>query len=205
MDSSSSSLSCELKIVRAKNTYFRSKGHLFVRCYLSCAGNKARVCLNTREISSESNLCWNESFSLDCFGETNDSIDRLLKGNVVFELRFRRKKVPLFRRIGGSQLLGRAEVPWKSVMESPEMEFERWVVMVPKKRPGCLDRDLKPPAVQIAMNVRIPATTTVRRGRRRYERSVKQEECGCMDGGCMDGGCKGCNDVFALGAALEAF
>ncbi|KAK3020977.1 hypothetical protein RJ639_046964 [Escallonia herrerae] len=193
-----SSLSCELKIIRAKNTYFKSNGHLFVRCYLPCAGNKARVCLNTGEISSESNLCWNESFSLDCFGETNDSIDRLLKGNVVLELRFRRNKIPLFGRIGGSQLLGRAEIPWKSVLESPEIEFERWVVMVPTKRPQCLDGHLKPPAVQIVMNVQIPATTAVRRGRRRNGRSVKREECGCKS-------CEGCNDIFAIGAALEAF
>ncbi|KAA8546823.1 hypothetical protein F0562_003253 [Nyssa sinensis] len=91
-----SSLSCELRIIRAKNMEFKSVGYLFVRCYLS-AGNSTRVQLNSREISSKSNLFWNESFSLQCLG-TKDSRDMLIKGRVVFELCWR-STVPVLGRI----------------------------------------------------------------------------------------------------------
>ncbi|CAK9174953.1 unnamed protein product [Ilex paraguariensis] len=183
-----SSLSCELRILRAKNTELKSTGHLFVRCYLS-AGKKSRVQLNSREISSNSDLSWDELFSLDCFG-TKDSMNMLMKGSVVFELRWR-NTAPLFGRIGGSQILGRAEIPWKSVSEAPEMEIEKWVTMVSKRRN--VHEGFKPPAVKIAMKVRVLAIEeTVRR--KTYSRLMKWDECECMESCCnfVD------YDIFAL-------
>ncbi|XP_059639628.1 uncharacterized protein LOC132282002 [Cornus florida] len=191
-----SSLSCELRIIRAKNMEFvKSTGHLFVRCYLS-AGNNKRVRINSQEISSKSDLFWDESFSLECAG-TKDSMDMLVQGSVVLELRWR-STVPVLGKLGGSRLLGRGEIPWKTVFESPEMEIEQWFSLVPMSRR--VHEDVKPPALQVWMKVRVPATIeTV--PRRKNGRLTKWDECGCMAGGCR------CADyeIFALAAALDAF
>lgn len=189
-----SSLSCKLTIMQAKNVDFKSTGTLFVRCYLS-AGNNKRIRLNSREISPRSDLSWNESFSLDCSG-TQDSMDNLKQENVVFELRWR-SKVPVFGRIAGSQLLGRVEIPWKEVFESPNMEMEKWVPMISSMRHV---GDNKPPKLQLGMKVEVPAMEEM--GRRRNGKVKKWDECGCKDFhgySCED------YDIFALAAALEAF
>ncbi|KAL7230728.1 hypothetical protein ACSBR2_009082 [Camellia fascicularis] len=191
-----SSLSCELRIIKAKNIdSIKSNAHLFVRCYLS-AGNNKRVRLESKEISPKS-LVWNESFSLECLG-TQASMDKVMQGSVVFELRYR-ITVPVLGRIKGSHLLGSVEIQWKTVCESPEMEFEKWVVMVSSKSHG----DVKPPALEVGMKVRVPAVNeAVPRRRRRERRVVDWDECGCMDGGCSN-----CADfeMLALAAAMEAF
>lgn len=193
-----SCLSCELRIIGAKNIDSQrySSGDFFVRCYLS-AGNGQRVELNSREIPFSGELSWNESFSLDCLGsEENIS---LLKhaGDVVFELRWRRRFPAGLGRLGccSSKLVGRAQVPWKLCFESPTMEVQKWVFMDSKK--GNLHGDAKPPGLQIAMKVKAEE-------RRRRRRWSHEDECEC---GCMDGGDHGCADyeIFALGAALEAF
>lgn len=114
-----SPLHFQVKIMSVKNYQVTdTKGYLFVRCYLS-AGNNKRVRLESLDISPNGEFfSWNESFSMDCLG-TKRSMDMVIQGTVVFELRWRRSIVPLFRKIigndvnvGGSQLLGRAEVPW---------------------------------------------------------------------------------------------
>lgn len=186
----SSSLKCELSIIRAKNIEFKSSGHLFVRCYLS-AGNNTRVQLNTKEISSKSDLFWDEFFSLQCQG-TEDAINSLRQGNVAFELRWRSTKPILGRLIGGSKILGRAEIPWKNVFESPNMEIETWVRMNSKN--PCLHQDVKPPSVQVKVKVGVPEMTNERRW---------DDSCGCKDGGCQSLDYVD-YDYFALGFALEA-
>ncbi|PSS36698.1 Rabphilin-1 like [Actinidia chinensis var. chinensis] len=187
------SLSCELTIIRAKNIETKSNKHLFVRCYLH-AGNNTRVRLNTQEISSKSNLFWNQSFSLDCFG-TQASMHKLLQGTVVFELR-QRTTGQILGKFRGSCLLGRAEIPWKSVFE--ETGIEKWVVMGGKS--GRVHGDGKPPAVQVAVKVEVPAVE-VAVPRRRLRGEKKWEECGCGERGCCWGDC----EFFALAAALEGF
>ncbi|KAM7513633.1 hypothetical protein LguiA_003216 [Lonicera macranthoides] len=54
-------------------------------------------------------------------------MDKLIQGNAVFELRWR-NNTSILGRIRGSRLLGRAEIPWKSVFESPDMKLEKWIV-----------------------------------------------------------------------------
>ncbi|KAL7223462.1 hypothetical protein ACSBR1_024997 [Camellia fascicularis] len=200
-----SSFRCELRIIRAQNIELKSNGHLFVRCYLS-AGKNNRVRLDSQEISSKSNLFWNESLSLECLG-TQDSMERLMQGSVVFELRWR-STAPFIGQIGGSHLLGRAEIPWKTVSETPEMEIEKWAVVVPKSRR--VYEDIKPPAVQVAMKIIVPTVKEAlsvpvpvmpSRKRRNNRRVTNSDECGCMDVGCN---CAD-YDIFALITALDAF
>ncbi|OIT05537.1 PREDICTED: uncharacterized protein LOC109216315 [Nicotiana attenuata] len=200
-------ISCEIQIIRGRNIEQSSlgKSNLFVRCYLP-AGNNQRVQLNSQEISSsskcDSNLFWDDSFSLDCMG-TQDSINILKQGTVVFELRSR-KYFPVFgKNISGSQLLGRAEIPWKRVFESREMEIEEWAIFMAtsKSNKRVNNEDVKPPAVKIAMKVKVKETTKVKKNNRSWD-----ESCACK-GYC---GCNGCNifspqdyEIFALGAALD--
>ncbi|XP_031268521.1 uncharacterized protein LOC116127041 [Pistacia vera] len=199
-----SSLSCELRIIKAKNIEFNksiSKGGLFVRYYLS-AGNNKRIQLNTKEISpSSGNLIWNESFSLECLG-SEDSISNLKQQSVVFELRWRRTTPSFLGKKCKSQLLGRAEISWEKVLESPKMEIENWVVMPSKQSNNTrvYNEDVKPPSVQVAMKVEVPKLVEMKRNERLKKRG-HHEECGCGDGGafhCVD------YELFALVGALEA-
>ncbi|EEF31116.1 conserved hypothetical protein [Ricinus communis] len=191
------SLSCEISIVQAKNLELKSHGNLFVRYYLSSGHNK-RIQINTQEISSKSDLFWNEFFSLECLG-TQDSINNLKQESVVFELRWRNTK-SILGKIGGSQLLGRAKIPWKTVLESPKMEIEKWVMMVSKKNCSVLADDVKPPSVQIALRVRVPEMVAMEK-RNGKLRKWENDDCGC----CKDSGCR-CQDyeIFASVAAFEA-
>ncbi|KAF5747359.1 hypothetical protein HS088_TW05G00080 [Tripterygium wilfordii] len=196
------SLRCELKFVRARNLEFKSNGTLFVRYYIS-AGNGQRIRMNSREISTKSGLVWNESFSLECTG-TQESIDHLRHETVAFELRWRKNRVPVLGRIGSSQVIARAEVPWKDVFESPKMEIENWVVMKSMKK-SCVVEGLKPPGLLVGMKVEVPTMVEMEKQSKRNNGVLKKledhhhEYCGC-EGDCFD---DDRYDVFALVAALE--
>lgn len=180
--------SCELTIIRARNVELNSMANLFVRCYMY-AGNKKRVRFDSKEVSS-SNMMWNQSFALDCSGTKESMSNMLLQGTVVFELR-RKSGVSFLGRTRKSQLVGKAEVPWKTVYESSTLDIEKWIVMNPKKS---LQDGLKPPAVQIRMKVggALPA----------IPKATKQNKS-CGDK-CDCKSCVNCQ-LFALDAALEFF
>ncbi|GKD33998.1 C2 calcium/lipid-binding domain-containing protein CaLB [Tanacetum coccineum] len=184
-------LCCELKIMNAKNIQVdNSNGCLFIRCYLS-SGNNKRVRLDSRQVSPNGSFSWNESFSLDCIG-TKQSMDMIIHGTIVLELRWRSSTPALF---GGSQLLGRSEVSWRGVFESPNMEMERWVMMKTK------NKNVKAPSVRIAMKIKAP------NGVRLVERKRKNkwdESCGCCHGDFCNSACIH-SELFIIGAALDAF
>ncbi|KAI5669889.1 hypothetical protein M9H77_19742 [Catharanthus roseus] len=201
---SASNFCCELKIISAKDVdQLKSSGdHLFIRCYLS-AGNDRRVQLNSREIPTNSNPIWDDSFSLECLG-TEESINSVRQGNVIFELRSRNKlsSVPIFGKFGGSKLLGRAEFPWKTVFESQNMEIETWVRMI-LKNGRVTNEHVKPPAVKISMKIRVLEEERSKNPKNdRLRGWDNNNECCCL-------ACNGCHscadfDIFALGFALEA-
>ncbi|XP_055818523.1 uncharacterized protein LOC129887442 [Solanum dulcamara] len=197
-----SSISCEIQIIRGRNIEQISslgKSNLFVRCYLPTGNNNQRVKLNSQEISSKSDLFWDESFSLECMGN-QDSINMMKQGTVIFELRSR-KYLPIFgKNIGGSQLLGTVEIPWKRVFESTEMEIEEWEIFMATSKN--VNEDVKPPAVKIAMKVKVNETTKVNKLRRSWD-----ESCACKGYcGCNSNSIFSADDyeIFALGAALDA-
>ncbi|KAL3721708.1 hypothetical protein ACJRO7_034103 [Eucalyptus globulus] len=201
-----SSFSCEIRIAEAKNMdLVQPSDAVFVRLYLSAGNSNQKIQLNTRELPSPSSsgLRWNESFSLECTG-SEDSMKSLSQASVVFELRTRSRSSilgPIGRR---SKVVGRAEVPWKTVLESPGMEVETWARMAPPSRRR-LSEDGKPPSVRIAMRLRAADMADVDvRKTTREARLKKTEECECD--GCGLGFCSREDyDVFALAAAFEAF
>ncbi|KVI03165.1 uncharacterized protein LOC112512863 [Cynara cardunculus var. scolymus] len=187
-----SSLHCELRIKNATNIQPpHSNGYLFVRCYLS-AGNNKRVRLDSRLVSPNEDFSWDESFSLDCIG-TNQSMDMIIHGTIALELRWRSNTVALF---GGSRLLGRSEVSWRGVFESPNMELETWVMMKSKKNV------IKSPCVRIAMKIEVPSGVDLveRKRKNRWD-----ESCGGCHGDCCSNNTCFDSELFAIGAALDAF
>ncbi|KAG6384890.1 hypothetical protein SASPL_153712 [Salvia splendens] len=141
----SSSFNLELRLIRARNIFVKTR-EVFVRCYIPTTSNK-RVRLDSQQISSHSNLTWNQTFSLNC-SATPQTIQSLKQGTIVFELRCR-SSATLVSRMSGSKLLARAEMPWNDVVEVPN---EKWVVMTAKDGYVYSD-DVKPPALQIATKV----------------------------------------------------
>ncbi|XP_042038738.1 uncharacterized protein LOC121784624 [Salvia splendens] len=173
----SSSFNLELRLIRARNIFAKTR-EVFVRCYIPTTSNK-RIRLESQQISSHSNLTWNQTFSLNCSG-TPQTIQTLNQGTIVFELRCRSSATLVSRK-----LLARAEMPWNDVVGIPN---EKWIVMTAKDGYVYTD-DVKPPALQIATKVE-----EVGEVKRR-----KEYNCDCMDCGCnycVD------YDFFALGAAL---
>nr|XP_009777404.1 PREDICTED: uncharacterized protein LOC104226976 [Nicotiana sylvestris] len=126
-----------------------------------------------------------------CLGN-EESINMLKQGSVVFELRSR-KVVPVFGKVGGSKIMGRAEVPWRSVFESKNMEIVEWAIIMDSKKRN-LHEDVKPMAVQISMKVGVKETKKVQKN------DNTMDKCGCNSTifSAED------NEVFALGAALDA-
>ncbi|KAG5616100.1 hypothetical protein H5410_015924 [Solanum commersonii] len=96
-------------------------------------------------------------------------------------------------------MLGRAEIPWRSVFESKNMEIVEWAIM---------DKEnVKPMALQIAMKVKsIKETIKVKKNiDSKLRRS--SSSCACMDYcGCNSSNVFSVDDyeVFALGPGLGA-
>ncbi|KAI9113695.1 hypothetical protein K1719_014946 [Acacia pycnantha] len=187
------SFSCELRIIQAQNVEFNSKrkGNLFSRFYLSAGTNK-RIQVNTRKISSQSVPFWDESFCLDC-SCTQEFLETLKQESLVLEVR-QSNTALVVGKILGSRLLGRAEIPWKEVFESPNMEFKEWVKMDLENGNG-----VKPIKLQVEIKIQVPSASEMENKIRR--RSMNNwDECGCKESSHDHG-----HDIFAIAAALEAF
>ncbi|KAI3691452.1 hypothetical protein L2E82_49811 [Cichorium intybus] len=125
---------------------------------------------------------------------TKQSMDMITQGTIVLELRWRSNTVSMF---GRSQLLGRAEVSWSGVFESPNMEIERWLMMKSKKK------DVKAPSVLIAMKIEVHFGCEVDLVERK-RKNKWDERCGCCHGDCSDNTCVD-GELFAIEAGLDAF
>ncbi|XP_027337594.1 uncharacterized protein LOC113851331 [Abrus precatorius] len=194
------SFSCELKIIQAQKVEpIRPTKNLFVRLYLP-AGNNKRIQLNTKKVSSVKSVpFWNESFSLDC-SCSQEFFETLKQERLVLELR--QNKV--LRRIMGSHVVGRGEIPWRTILESPNMEFKDWVKMDLISGSDCEDATLRAPQVEVEVKIGV-ALAMEKENRKRLIKN-KWEECGCKDGHDHHAWCSAEDyDIFALGAALEAF
>ncbi|CAN8251573.1 unnamed protein product [Cochlearia groenlandica] len=192
------SLKCQVRIVEARNVEYKSQANtLFVRFYLS-AGHNRKIQVNTREICSKSdNLVWDQSFGLECQGN-EEAVKDLKQQKVVFELR-RKKTSSFLRKTSRSEVLGRGEVSWESVFESPGMEIERFIVMGDSK--NRFFEDEKPVLLKIALKVQ-----ALQMGQMLITKKEKRLEklSECCDNSRDCGSCK-CLDyeAFVLACALD--
>ncbi|XP_020220434.1 uncharacterized protein LOC109803320 [Cajanus cajan] len=196
------SFSCELRIIQAQNVdSIKSTKNLFARLYLP-SGNNKRIQLNTKKVSSNTKHVpfWNESFSLEC-SCPQEFLESLKKESLVLELR-------QSKMWGSSHVVGRGEIPWKAILESPNMEFKEWVKMIDLvsgiSTSDCCEDDatLRAPQVQVEIKIRVEKDNNRRR------RLIKDnwDKCGCKHGHDQHAWCSVDDyDIFALGAVLEAF
>ncbi|KAK7306013.1 hypothetical protein VNO77_43927 [Canavalia gladiata] len=191
------SFSCELTIIQAQNVEpMKPMKNLFARLYLP-AGNNKRIQLNTKKLSSVP--FWNESFSLDC-SCPNQFLETLKLESLMLELR----QSKALGKIWGSRVVGRGEIPWKAIFESPNMEFKDWVKMDLVSGSDCENATFKAPEVHVEIKIRVALDMEKENRRRRLNN--KWDECGCTHGHDHHAWCSPEDyDIFALGAALEAF
>ncbi|CAE6260312.1 unnamed protein product [Arabidopsis arenosa] len=188
------SLKCEVSIVEARNVEIKSQAStLFVRFYLS-AGHNRKIEVNTREISSKSDqLMWDQSFGLECQGD-EAAVKELKQQRVVFELR-RKKTSSFLRKSSKSEVVGRGEVSWESVFESPGMEIERFVVMGESK--NRVSGDEKPMLLKIALKVQ-----ALEEMEKILIKKTENHCCVCRSRDCGSGNCLD-YEAFALACALD--
>lgn len=99
----------------------------------------------------------------------------------------------------GSHVLGKGEIPWKAILESPNMEFKEWVNM--DLVSDCEDA----PQVQVEIKIKVEKDNKNSNRRKRLNNN-KWDECGCKDGHDHHAWCSAEDyDIIALGAVLEAF
>ncbi|KAL4579755.1 hypothetical protein LXL04_015920 [Taraxacum kok-saghyz] len=203
---SPSSFHFELKIVSAKNIQVtNSKDYLFVRCYLS-AGNNKRVRLESQEVFQNQLIFWKESFSLDVIA--TQPMDAIVQGTVIFELRSRTNTTSVLQHLiganakrRGSQLLGRCEVSWRSIFESPNTESERWLVLRPKKA------KTKAPSICVSVKIQTPQVEIMNETKTKdfnKQKNKLDESCGCSYGQYCEHWCTD-TELFSIGFVMDAF
>jgi hypothetical protein len=187
--------SCELKIIQARNVEFiKSTKNLFARLYLPTGSNK-RIQLNSKNVSSKSLPFWDESFNLDC-SCPQEFLENLNQQSLVLELRQ--------RKIWGSQLIGKGEIPWKVILESQNMELKKWLKMDLVDGSDYKEGMFTTPEVEVEIKIKV--TTVAEMEKQNKRRLNNWNECGCKNGHDHQAWCntEDC-DIFAFGAALEAF
>jgi len=187
--------SCELRIIQARNIEFiKSTKNLFARIYLP-TGNNKRIQLNSKSVSTKSVPFWDESFNLDC-SCPQEFLENLNQHSLVLELRQ--------RKIWGSQLIGKGEIPWKVILESQNMELKKWLKMDLVSGSDCKEGMISTPEVEVEIKIRVASVAEMEKQNKR--RFNNWNECGCKNGHDHRAWCcaEDC-DIFALGAALEAY
>ncbi|KAK7281009.1 hypothetical protein RIF29_08637 [Crotalaria pallida] len=200
MDSSHKfpSFTFELRIIQAKNIeQIKYMGNsLFARFYLP-TGNNKRIQLNSKRVSSRSVIpFWNESFNLEC-SCPREFLEILKQESMVLELR---QSNTTLGRLWGSHLVGNGKIPWKKILDSPNMVFKEWVKMDLVNGRGCGEDMVKSPEVQVEIKVKVASIE------KEESWLIKWDVCGCKHGHDQHAWSSVEDyDIFAIGATLEAF
>ena len=187
--------SCELRIIQARNVEFiKSTKHLFARLYVP-TGNNKRIQLNSKNVSTKLGSFWDESFNLDC-SCPQEFLENLNQQSLVLELRQ--------KKMWGSQLIGKGEIPWKVILQSQNMELKKWLKMDLKSGSDSNEVMLTTPEVEVEIKVKVCSVAEMEK--QNNKRLNNWNDCGCKNGHDHNAWCNAEDcDIFALGAALEAF
>lgn len=97
--------------------------------------------------------------------------------------------------------MGKGEIPWKKILESPMMELKEWVKMDLVRGSDEDDATLKAPEVEVEIKIVVE-----KENNRRKRLNNKWNECGCKHGHDLYACCSVEDyDIFALYPVLEAF
>ncbi|CAL0320368.1 unnamed protein product [Lupinus luteus] len=192
----SPSFNFELRIIQAQNieSMKSTRNSLFARFYLPIGNNNQRIQLNTKKVSSKSIFpFWNESFNLEC-SCPQEFLETLKQESMMLELRQSKKA------LWGSHLVGKGEIPWKTILESPNMMFKEWIKMDLVSTSDCEDGMLKEPKVQVEIKIKVNSM------KEEENKLNKWNKCGCNHGHDQHAWLSVEDyDNFALGTTLEAF
>ncbi|KAK7311130.1 hypothetical protein RJT34_09054 [Clitoria ternatea] len=201
------SFSLEVRIIQAQNMQpVKPTKNLFTRLYLPI-GNNQKIQLNGKKLVSPNTKhvsFWNEFFSLEC-SCPQEFLETLEHESLVLELR----QSKVLRRIMGSHVVGKGEIPWKVILESPNMVFKEWVNMDLVSGSYydniCEEATFKVPQVQVEIKIQM-AYSDMKKNNNEKKRNKKWDECGCQHGHDQHAWCSAEDyEIFALGAILEAF
>jgi len=104
----------------------------------------------------------------------------------------------------GSQLIGKGEIPWKVILESQNMELKKWLKIYLVSGSDCKEEMFSTPEVEVEIKIRV--ATVHEMEKKNKSRLNNWNECGCKNGHDHRAWCSAEDcDIFALGAALEAF
>ncbi|CAK8567314.1 unnamed protein product [Lathyrus sativus] len=179
---------CEIKIVQARYVEFiKSTKNLFARLYVP-TGNNKRIQLNSKTV-------WDKSFNLD-HSCSQEFLENLNHQSLVLELRQ--------KKMWGSQLIGKCEIPWKVILQSQNMELKKWLKMDLVSESDCKEVMLTTPEVEVEIKIMVSSIDEMeKQSKKRYH---NWNECGCKNGHDHNTWCNAEDcDMFAFGAVLEAF
>eukprot|EP01018_Ginkgo_biloba_P035013 Gb_25938 [translate_table: standard] len=158
------SMQVMLDVVRARNINVKEvKGtSVFVRYYVKANrnGNKV-IALNTKEVSASSQPEWRETLCLECGTQGKRDIASEVRSEfIVFEVRVRGGG--LIGGMRGSKMIGRVEIPWRDLLDSPTLSIENWFPL--SINGGQIKKEsIKPPSLHIALSVTPPVVAPIMR------------------------------------------
>ncbi|RLN33049.1 hypothetical protein C2845_PM03G13310 [Panicum miliaceum] len=206
-------LRCEITSVRVTGLGCGggTGGELFLRCHVPAGGGRA-IRIDTRgadqpdgsgETTTGRAVSWRDVASLSCDGSPACVRELVDRGTVVFEVRRRRggrRRAVLLGRALGSELVARAEVPWRDAGGSGDVvAVERRVELTaPSSR--ALGEEV-PAVLSARMSVRVSVTPVPAGRRRAASSSAHAHQQSCCEWSVGD------EDVFAAVAcaADDAF
>ncbi|PVH65287.1 hypothetical protein PAHAL_2G452700 [Panicum hallii] len=185
---------CEIRSVRVTGLGCGggTGGELFLRCLVPAGGGRA-IQIDTRgadqpdgsgETTTGGAVSWRDVASLSCDGSPACVRDLVDRGAVVFEVRrWRggRRRAVLLGRVLGSELIGRAEVPWRDAGGSGDVAVavERRVELATPSSWRALGEEA-PAILSARMSVRVSETPVpAGRGRAANSAAHPQGQSGC--------------------------
>lgn len=159
-------------------------GEIFLRCHVPAGGGRT-IQIDSRGAERPGGgettavLSWRDVASLSCNGSPACVREVVDQGSVVFEVRRRRARGMLLGRVLGSELVGRAEVPWRDDAGGA-VAAERRVELAPPARRRRA-RGEAAPVLSARMSVRLSETVAPDDRRRRADSSSAHphRESGC--------------------------
>ncbi|CAL5084153.1 unnamed protein product [Urochloa decumbens] len=186
-------LQCEISSVSVTGLG-SAAGELFLRCHVPAGGGRAiqidsrgadqpdgsGETTTTPGAAAPAAVSWRDVASLNCDGSPARMRELVDRGAVVFEVRRRRsRRAPLLGRVFmGSELVGRAVVPWRRDAGGSGGDAVAVELAGPSGRRRVLgEEEAPPPVLSARMSVRVSETPVPAGRRRRAGSSPRQSGC----------------------------
>jgi hypothetical protein len=169
----------------------RRRDELFLRCHVPAGGGRA-IQIDSRGAEQPDGstaggagaVSWRDVASLSCDGSPAYVRELVDRGTVVFEVRRRRggrrRRAVLLGKVLGSELVGRAEVPWRDAgggNGDVAVAVERRVDLTASSSRGTQGEEAPAAVLSARMSVRVSETPVPARRRRAGSSAHAQSGC----------------------------